>query len=240
MLTYNSKLDVYKCCTCILAKWLIRYEWVISYIALLYMKITLLYMKTHTCHPERPWEARAVGLCRPREVQQGQVQGHAHGLGQSQAQIQAGQRMDGEPPWGEGLGGVGWWEAQHDPAVCAHSLEGQPYPGLHWKKHGQQVEGGDLLLYSALGRPHLESCIQLWSPQHRKDMDLLNWVQRRATKMIWGLEHLSYEEWLRELGLSSLEKRRLRGVLIAAFPHLKGAYKKTGEGLFARACSDIT
>ncbi|KFQ75626.1 hypothetical protein N335_03483, partial [Phaethon lepturus] len=97
-----------------------------------------------------------------------------------------------------------------------------------------------LLLYSTLVRPRLESYIQLWSPQHRKDMDLLEQVQRRATTMIQGMEDLSYEERLRELGMFSLEKRRLRGDLIAAFPHLKGASKKDRDRLFSRACCDRT
>ena len=56
--------------------------------------------------------------------------------------------------------------------------------------------------------------------------------------MIGGLEHLSYEERLRELGLFSLEKRRLWGDLIVAFQYLKGAYKQEWEWLFTRVDSD--
>ncbi|KFQ78995.1 hypothetical protein N335_03757, partial [Phaethon lepturus] len=97
-----------------------------------------------------------------------------------------------------------------------------------------------LPLYSAVVRPHLESCVQLWSPQHRKDMDLLEQVQRRAKEMIRGKGQLSSEDRLKELGLFSLERRRLQGDLIAAFQSLKGAYKKAGEGLFTRACSNRT
>ena len=57
-------------------------------------------------------------------------------------------------------------------------------------------------------------------------------------KMIRELEHLSYEDRPRDLGLFSLEKRKLQGDLIVAFQYLQGAYRKTGEGLFIRADGD--
>ena len=95
-------------------------------------------------------------------------------------------------------------------------------------------------LFLALVRPHLQCCIQAWGPQYRKDVELLDRVQRRATKMNRGLEHLSYEERLGELGWFGLEKRRLQGDLIVAFQYLKGAYKQEGEWLFMRVDSDRT
>ncbi|PKU42332.1 hypothetical protein llap_7362 [Limosa lapponica baueri] len=90
-----------------------------------------------------------------------------------------------------------------------------------------------LPLYSILMRPHLKYCIQLWSPQHRKDMDLLEQAQRRATEMIRGLEALCCEVRLRELGLISLEKRRLWGDLIVALSVPKRGLQERGESSFA-------
>ena len=94
-------------------------------------------------------------------------------------------------------------------------------------------------LYCSYVRPHLEYCIQAWSPCYEKHCWLLERVQKRATKMVNGLSNLTYEERLQKLDLFSLRYRRLRGDLIETFKfvhgqeqgYLRGMFEFSGNGI---------
>ena len=79
-----------------------------------------------------------------------------------------------------------------------------------------------LSLYKSVVRPKLEYCIQAWRPHLTKDIELMERVQHRATKLISSLRKETYENRVKLLGLTTLETRRLRGDLIEAFKIMKG------------------
>ena len=88
-------------------------------------------------------------------------------------------------------------------------------------------------LYKTIVRPHLEYCIQVGKLYHKKDIDMLERVQRRVTKMIQKLRNINYEILLKECGLTTLETRRLRGDQIQVFKLFNG-YHNIDRNIFSR------
>ena len=95
-------------------------------------------------------------------------------------------------------------------------------------------------LYKALVRPRLEYCVHAWCPYMTQDIDMMERVQRRATKLIEGYWNKSYLDRMTETGLISLEKRRVRGDLIQVFKLLKGIDKLDYNRFFEIQSSDRT
>ena len=105
--------------------------------------------------------------------------------------------------------------------MCPHTPESQLYHGLHQKKRGQQVEGGDSAPLLCAGEPSCGVLCPDVESSVRERCKPVESLQRKAREMTEGMEHLPCGDRLRELGLRSLEKRRLHGDLVAAFQYLK-------------------
>lgn len=114
-------------------------------------------------------------------------------------------------PWHERID-VGLCVDGKSSAVCAGSWKSQLYPGVHQSQYYWPVQGGDC---PAAHCPGMHS-VHFWAPQFEEDIELLESIQRKVTKVVKSLEDKIHKEWLKSLGLFSLEKGRLMGGIMAA------------------------
>lgn len=117
--------------------------------------------------------------------------------------------MAGEQLCRKGSGDAGRLQAQQESAECFGNKRANHIP--EYKKHSITSSSRQVIIvqYLLLVQPHLEYSVLFWTPQHNRDVKVLKYIQKRATKLVEGLEGMSYKDQLRTLGFSSLEKRRL-------------------------------
>ena len=92
-------------------------------------------------------------------------------------------------------------------------------------------------MYKSLVRPHLKYCCSVWNPHFSKDIELIEGVQRRATKLVKDVEHLHYND-MEHLGLMCLLTRRIRSDLIDTYKIINGIYNVNTEFLIMIKVAD--
>lgn len=118
---------------------------------------------------------------------------------------------------------------------CAKAAsKGNQILGMIYRTFSTRDRGVMLKLYKSLVRPHLEYCGPAWTPHLRKDVDVLERVQRRATKMMEGMGEMDYSDRLAALGLTTLETRRIRADLIELYKLLRGGGGRSLRGFELR------
>ena len=80
-----------------------------------------------------------------------------------------------------------------------------------------------LQLYKSVVRPHVEFAISSWSPHFKKDIEAIEKIQHRFTRLLPRMKHLSYEDRLIKLNLTTLERRRERGDIIQTYKIMHGS-----------------
>jgi len=118
------------------------------------------------------------------------VQSATPGVEQPQTPVQAEGCPTGKQLGRKGHGHPSGHKVEHEPATCPCRKEAEWYPGSIRQIIASRLRERILSVYSAVVRPHLECWVPCWAPQYKRDMDTLDRVQPRATKMK-GLEHLS-------------------------------------------------